>query len=262
MAWPRSLVLALAVLVASGKQAYAQIQHPLHFLAKQCNEDAVGVRVDPRQFQELAGSGFSPVLEEGKARVLIVVHDCGEYWLDGEKMGPTQETQVWLAIQGLDDIRPVVGAERTLPTRTWLSLFSGSSNPRVRELKTASGTVQLPIRGISLDPPGPRRGGRLLLPGDLEYAWQVVSTAPAARLVGINHDVYTRDSAGNVALNRIQVIVHVSAGPSAGMLTVVGRTDPVPWIGPGTYPVVVQTFFPMWSRATLGLQPSGRSSAK
>jgi hypothetical protein len=30
----------------------------------------------------------------------------------------------------------------------------------------------------------------------------------------------------------------------------------VPLIGPGTYPVSVRMFFPMWSRATLGLPQS------
>jgi len=79
--------------------------------------------------------------------------------------------------------------------------------------------------------------------------------------VGINHDVYIRDSAGNFTLNRIQAIVHPSAGASPGTLTVSGRTDALPWLGAGTYPVTVQTFFPMWSRATLGLQPPDRPQA-
>ncbi len=169
---------------------------------------------------------------------------------------------MWLAIAGPADVRPVVGAERTLPTRTWLNLFSASNNPRVREVKEGVGLHQLPIRGMALDAPGPRRGGRLSLPGDLEYSWQVVSAPPQARLVGINHDVYIRGSAGDIAMNRIQVVAHLTAGASPATLTVTGRTEPLPWLPAGTYDVTVQTFFPVWTRATLGLQPPGPPQAK
>lgn len=257
MILPRHLLPVVSVLIACGSGVQAQVGHSLHFSARQCNEDAIVVHVNAAAFPQLLGSAFTPVLEEGKARVLIVAHDCSQYFMDGEDVGPTQETQVWLAIAGPADMRPVVGSERTLPTRTWFNLFSGSNNPRVRDIKAESGLQQQPIRGIALDAPGPRRGGRLSLPGDLEYSWRVVSAPAPARLIGINHDVYTRDSTGNVAMNQIQVVVHLSAGASPGSLTVTGHTDPLPWLPPGTYPVTVQTFFPIWSRATLGLQPPG-----
>lgn len=101
------------------------------------------------------------------------------------------------------------------------------------------------------------RNGRVFLRSDLNYSWHVSSpTTPSARLVGVNHDVYARDSAGNAVLNRVQVLMHVSAGPSQGTLEVVGGPDPLRLISPGTYPVSVSTFFPMWPRATLGLSPS------
>ena len=256
MTTSRNLVVALVVVLCS-TQVEAQAERPPHFLSKQCNEDAIEMHLDPRPFQDFVGPEFPLVLEEGKARVLIVVQDCAQYWMDGEDVGPTQDTQVWVLIHGLDDVRPVVGAERTQPTRTWFSLFAGSSNPRVREVKMASGTAQVLIEGVCLDPPGPQRGGRVSLGRHVNYSWAVTSPAtPSARLVGVNHDVYARDSAGNVVLNRVQALLHVSAGPSRGTLKVVGVTDVLPLISPGTYPVSVKTFFPMWSRATLGLSPS------
>jgi hypothetical protein len=256
MAAPRSLVGALAATALLATQADAQSQRPLHFLSKQCNEDAVQVLDDPRPFQDFVGSEFPLKLEEGKARVLIVVHDCSQYWMDGEDVGPTQEVQVWVSIRGLEDVRPVVGAEQTLPTRTWFSLFSGSTNPRVRTAKTASGTAQAQIEGVLLDAPGPQRHGRVSLSKDLRYSWEALDATPLSRLVGVNHDVYVRDAAGNVVLNQIQALLHVCAGPSKATLTVVGGTNPLPLISPGTYPALVTTFFPMWSRATLGTAPS------
>jgi hypothetical protein len=252
-----NLFAALLLTVLLGTQTQAQSERPLKFLSKQCNEDAIELHLDPSPFQHFVGPEFSLVLEEGKARVLIIVHDCSQYWIDGEDLGRTQEIRVWVLIHGVEDVRDVVGAERTLPTRTWFTLFDGSTNPRVRAARTASGTAQAPIDGVFLDPPGPQRGGRVSLGRNVNYSWAVTSPAtPLARLVGLNHDVYARDPAGKVILNRVQALMHVSAGPSRGTLEVVGGTDAVPLISPGTYQVSVSTFFPMWSRATLGLSPS------
>ncbi len=251
------LVAALVVTLSIGTQAQAQSEQPLKFLSKQCNENAIELHVDPRPVQDFLGSQFSLVLEEGRARILIVVQDCSQYWIDGEDLGPAQDIHVWVLIHGLEDIRPVVGAERTLPTRNWFNLFAGSSNLRVREAKAASGTAVDPIEVVHLDPPGPRRGGRVSLGRNVDYSWTVLSPAtPSARLVGVNLDVYAREPGGNVVLNRIQALLHVSAGPSPGTLTVVGGRDALRLINPGTYPVSVSAYFPMWSRATLGLPPS------
>jgi hypothetical protein len=250
-----SLVGVLAAMAVLATPADGQSQHPLHFLSKQCNEDAVQVLVDPRPFQDSLGSEFPLKLEEGKARVIIVVHDCSQRWMDGEDVGPTQDVQIWVSIRGSEDVRPVVGAEQTLPTRTWFSLFSGSSNPRVRTAKTASGTAQAQIGNLHLDAPGPRRRGRVSLRKDLHYSWEVLDATPLSRLVGVNHDVYIRDAAGNIVLNRIQALLHLCAGPSKATLTVVGGTNPLTFISLGTHPALVTTFFPMWSRATLGMAP-------
>jgi hypothetical protein len=257
MTTSRNLIVALASTIFLATQAESQSERPLKYLSKQCNEDAIRLHLDPSPFQNLLGSEFPLALEEGKACVLIVVQDCSEYWIDGEDLGPAQDIHVWVLIQGLEDVRPVVGAERTLPTRTWFNLFTGSSNPRVREAKMASGTMVAPIESVLVDPPGPDRHGRVSLSRELDYSWHVLSpVTPLAGLVGVNHDVYSRDSAGNVVLNRIQALLHVSAGPSQGTLEVAGGPDPLQLISPGTYPVSVSTFFPMWSRATLGLSPS------
>jgi hypothetical protein len=257
MAAPRNLVGALAAMVLLATPADAQSQRALHFLSKQCNEDAVQVLMDPGPLRDFVGSEFPLKLEDGKARVVIVVHDCSQYWMDGEDVGPTQDVQIWVSIRGSEDVRPVIGAEQTLPTRTWFSLFSGSNNPRVRAAKTASGTAQAQIEGVHLDTPGPRRHGRVSLSEDLHYSWEVFDAKPLSRLVGVNHDVHVEGAAGNVVINRIQALLHLCAGPSQATLTVVGGKNPLPLISPGTYPALVTTFFPMWSRATLGAAPSG-----
>jgi len=251
------LLMALAPIVLLGQPVQAQAQRSLMFVSRQCNENALDLRLDPGPFQEFVGPGFSLTLVEGKARVVIVVHDCSQLWIDGQDLGPAQEVRVWVSIRGLDDVRPVVGAEQTPPTQTWFTLFEGSSNPRVREAKIASGTPESAVDSVVLAPPEPGRSGSVYLRGNLALTWRVPSpAAPSARLIGLNHDVYRRDSTGTVVLNRIQALMHVSAAPSAGTLDVVGRAGAVPLISPGTYPVSVRMFYPMWSRATLGLSPS------
>jgi hypothetical protein len=251
------LMMSLTPIVLFGQPVEAQSQRPLMFVSRQCNENAIDLRLDPRPFQDFVGPGFPLALVEGKARVVIVVHDCSQIWIDGQDFGSAQEVRVWVSIRGLDDVRPVVGAEHTPPTQTWFTLFEGSSNHHVREEKTAGGIAESLVDSVFLDPPGPQRGGRVYLGGNLAFSWRVSSPAvPLARLVGLNHDVYRRDSRGSVVLNRIQALMHVSAGSSPGTLEVSGRGGVVPLINPGTYPVSVRMFFPMWSRATLGLSPS------
>ena len=253
---PMKLLMALTPMVFLGQPVEAQAQRSLMFVSRQCNENALDLRLDPRPFQDFAGPGFSLTLVEGKARVVIVVHDCSQLWIDGKDLGRGQEVRIWVSIRGLDDVRPVVGAEQTPPTQTWFTLFEGSSNPRVREAKIASGIPETAIDSVVLAPPEPGRSGRVYLHGNLAFTWRVPSpAAPSARLLGLNHDVYRRDSTGTVMLTQIQALMHVSAAPSAGTLEVVGRAGAVPLISPGTYPVSVRMFYPMWSRATLGLSP-------
>jgi hypothetical protein len=257
MYFSKIFIISFMITIFLGEQAAAQSVHPLKFLSKQCNEYAIEMRLEPRPFQDYVGSDFSLALEKGKAIVLIIVQDCSQYWIDGEDLGPAQDVHVWVSIQGIDDLRPVVGAELTKPTRTWFALFVGSSNPRVRVAKMAAGTTIIPIDSVSLDLPSLQNGGRIYFTRNLSYSWQLSSlVTPSTRIVGVNNNVYTKDSSGNILMNVVQALLHVSEGPSQGTLKVRGNTDLLPWISAGTYPVSISTFFPMWSRATLGISPS------
>ncbi len=251
-----SVLRALVPIVLLGPTALAQSLRPLMYSVRQCDENALELRLDPRPFQAAVPPELPLALEDGQARVVIVVHACSQYWIDGRDLGPAHDVRIWVAVRGLDDVRPVVGAERTLPTRTYWTLLEGTSNPRVREAKVAAGASEAAVDSVVLVPPGGRGEGRAYLGGKLALAWRVPSlAAPSVRLVGLNLDVYRGDSTGAVVLNRIQALVHVSADPSPGTLDVVDRTGTVPSIRPGSWPASVRIFFPMWSRATQGLSP-------
>lgn len=251
------LMMALGLMILSGSFFAAQSQQTSMFVSRQCNENAIELLLDPGPFQDFLGSEFSLFLEEGKARVLIVVHDCSQIWLNGEEFGPAQEVRVWVAIHGSGDIRPVVGAEFTRPTQTWYSLYEGTSNPRILDAKTTKSITERQVDSLFLDPPGSQLGGRVYLNGNMQLSWQVpISVVPSVSLVGVNHDVYRKDSTGAVFLNQIQVLLHVSANPSSGTLEIENSESLVPLLKPGTYPVTVRVFFPIWSRATCSLTPA------
>lgn len=249
--------LAATMLLTGTLTAQANGSNAKSFLWKQCNEDAIKLYVDPAPFQELVPPGRTLLLFEGRAWVLVIAQDCPQYRLDGEDIGATHDVHMWVAIEGPQDVRPVVGAEQTLPTLTWFAVFTGSNNARGREIWTASGTPAVPIDGVYLDPPGPERGGRVVLGSEQSFSWQAKSEPPFARFLGVNHDVYEQDPSGNVVMNRIQVLVHMDAFDSPGILEVVGGMGPVDWIAPGTYEVEVHSFFPVWARASLGEDPPG-----
>jgi hypothetical protein len=236
-----------------GRPATPQ-ERPLQFMSKQCNEDAIRVRLAPQLFQRMVAPGVSLALEEGQALLLILAQDCSEYWIDGQNLGPTQEMHMWLSIEGAKGTRPVVGAEVTRVTMTWFRLFHGSTNPRARTARTVAGNVETAIEGVSLDVPGTKRGGRVLLTRNLTYSWRTVSAVPPARLVGINHDVLNKTSTGDIVLDRIQALVHAVASASQGTLEVTGDTAMLPWVRAGSYPISVNTFFPIWARGTFGLR--------
>lgn len=241
----------------------AQGQDPVNLLWKQCNEQALAVRLDPEPIQEVVGTDFPLALEEGKARVALIVQDCSQYWLDGKDLGPTQHAHVWVAIKGQQEVRTVVGAQRTLPTMTWFSLSAGSANPRGRELRERSRTSPDPIEKVSLNLNGQERGGSVSVGDGLSYSWNALSGQKPGRLlgmnastglVGVNHDVYVRGSDGRIVLKRIQALCNLVAGPSEGSLFVIGGTDPSKLIGTGTYQIQVLTFMPVWARVELGAE--------
>ena len=242
-------------------QSAARSEDRRNFLFKQCNEDVLALRVDPAPIQEFVGPEFTLALEDGKAKVAIIVQDCSQYWIDGENLGATRHAHVWVEIEGPRDVRPVVGAQLTLPTMTWFSLSAGSTNPRDHEARKKSGTSPDPIEEVVLDLSESQRGGRVVFDDGLSYSWEASSeksdaglaaAISSARLVGVNHIIYVRDSSGKLVVKRVQALVNLAAGPNKGMLHVTGGTYPSRLIGSGEYPVLVYTFLPVWAQATLG----------
>lgn len=230
----------------------AQSERSPSFEWKQCDEDVLGLRIDAAPVQEAVGSDHTLALENGKAVVAIMIQDCPQYWIDGTDLGPNQMVHVLARIEGPDDVRPVVGAHDTEPTMSWFGLFTGSTNPSDREARMASGTAPERIEFASLDSPGFPRGGRVIVGPDSSISWSIQSAPQAARLMGVNHDIYVKDGDGRTVLKRVQAIGNLVAVPSPGTLNVEGQAGLGGVIGPGRHPTMVYMLFPVWARAILG----------
>lgn len=220
-------------------------------LWKQCDEDVLMVSVEPQRLDGLVAPGFELELAEGKARILIAVQDCQTYWFEGEEIGPTHEVHEWVAVQGPEDVRPVPGAEVTLPTMHWYAVYTGSSNERSRDHWNGSGTETRPLDSVTLTSSESAIGGSVVIDEERSYDWVAEPGNPFARLVAVNHDVYTRNAAGEDVFNRIQCLTNVTAWASQGELIVHGATDPSDVVTEGRHALTAHRFLPLWCRATL-----------
>ena len=258
------LTVSIAAVLGLGNGLAQTGEDQRNFEFKQCDEHVLGLLLDAEPVQEYLGPEFPLVVENGKVRVGIIIQDCSQYWIDGKNLGLNKHAHVLVEMEGPRDVRPVVGAEVTLPTMTWFSISAASTNPKDYEAREKSGTSPTLIEAIELKVLEPNRGGKVIFSDGLTYSWQVSSERfegglaqmlGTAQLVGVNHVVYTKAPSGKVVIKRIQVLVNATVAPNKGMLHVVGGTDPSRLIGSGTYPISVYTFLPVWVQATLGEQP-------
>ncbi len=250
------LAATLAVLaICRGGSGASQSPNSISLLVKECEENALHLRVDPEPLRRLVGSQRRLVLEDGKSHVLIVVQDCSRSWIDGADVGPTQYTHIWVLIEGAGDVRPVFGAQLTRPTMTWAALFTGSTNARERDFRRNSGTSPEAIKRVSVSGLHSRSRGQVVVGDGMNYSWDVRPATAPTRLVGVNHDVYSPDSAGRVVLRRIQALGQLIGDPVNATLHVVGGTDPRRVIGNGDYPVLVNVFARIWVRTAMAAGP-------
>lgn len=236
-------------------------------LWKQCSEDVLIVNVEPERLEGIIAPEFEILIEEGKAKILIAVQDCSSFRIEGEEVGPVHEVHEWVAIEMPPDVRPVPGAERTLPTRHWFALYTGSNHERSREHWNRSGTEASPLEAVTLRSTASDVRGEVVVGGNRGYEWTADPGPPFARLVAVNHDVYARNPAGEVVLNRIQCLANVEAWGSRGELKVIGGADPSGIVSEGTHALTAHTFLPLWGWATLAdgrpeAQPGGQSKPK
>lgn len=255
--------LKFAILLLTYGTVFGQSEHSTSYLFKECLENSLVFRVEPKSIQEFVGPDFPLFLDDGKAVVAIIVQDCSQYWVDGVNLGTNQHAHVWVRLEDENEILPVIGAEKTLPTMNWFSLSAASTNPRDYEARKKSLTSPENIKNITLEISGDNRGGKVVYSDELSYSWKVsseksdaglASIIDSASIVGINHIVYLKSDNGKIVIKRIQAISNM-AGPYEGILNVSGGTDPSKLILGGDYPILVYSFSPIWVRENLGETP-------
>jgi hypothetical protein len=244
--WKLSQGHALRLLIAAGVAFFhggsllAQTSEPTGgLLWRQCTEDVLALDVDPAAIADAVGPDVTLSLTEGRARVSIFVQDCSSNKVNGKEYGPSQDIHIWVLIDAPQDTRPVVGAAQTLPTMTWLNLYSGMANEQLREAFRAAGRHYDPIDSLSLYSAEDRKEGHVDVNPELRFSWTYEPIGQIALPMGVNHDIYHRTQDGEFSLTVIQAVADISAFNAPGTLTVIGGTNPQKVVSAGTYSIVV-----------------------
>jgi hypothetical protein len=228
------------------------------FFWRQCTENVIMLHLDPGPFAKLVGKDFTVRLIDGRAWVMLVVQDCHNNFFDGEDIGPAQEFHAWLSIVGSRDneITPVFGAEKTINTLSWFYLFNGSTNAKARALYGRAGILSNPIEKLSLNLTPSLLNGQLAVGPDAGFSWRAAPKEPLAKKMGVNFEIFARDELGNIVRSQVQALLLVKSWYAPGTLEVKGGIGPDKFVGPGTYPVFINSYNPILVRAMLGVAPA------
>jgi hypothetical protein len=250
-------IFLLGVTIGLAGQVNAQNDPPAAkcFFWRQCTENVIMLYLDPGPFEKLVGKDFTVKLNNGRAWVMIVIQDCRNNFFDGEDVGPAQEVHVWLSIEGARDneILPVFGAEKTMNTMSWFYLFNGSTNPKARKYYGDSGILSEPVGKLSLGFTPSMLHGQMAITPAMGFAWKAVPKKPFADKIGVNFEIFRRDSLGNIVRSQVQALLLVKSWFAPGTLEVKGGIGPDKLVGPGTYPVFINAYDPILVRALLGV---------
>jgi hypothetical protein len=253
-------ILLLSATIWCTSQVNAQNDQPTSksFFWRQCTENVIMLYLDPKPFEEFVGKDFKVKLYDGKAWVMVVIQDCKNNFFDGEDIGPAQEVHMWLSIEGSRDneILPVFGAEKTMNTMSWFYLFNGSTNSKARKYYGNSGILSEPIEKLSMSYTSALLSGQLVINPTMDFNWKAVPKEPFAKKIGVNFEIFRRDSLGNIVLSQVQALLMVNSWFAPGTLEVKGGIDSNKFVGPGTYQVFINSYNPILVRAMLGVVTS------
>lgn len=83
-----------------------------------------------------------------------------------------------MGVQGSQDVRPVPGAETTLPTMHGYAVYTGSNNERSRDHWDRSGTLAQPLRAVILQSSASAVRGSVIIDGERSYEWTAALILP------------------------------------------------------------------------------------
>lgn len=253
-----SRILSIIILFCSltgVASAQDQPVDPTLQLWRQSVEQVIVLDSAPDPFQTFIGEDFKVAVREGRARLLIVLQDSQTNYLDGEEVGSSQDVHIWVGIEGPRGSTeiPVTGAATTLETMSWFKLFGGSTHPQIRSKFEASGLIYEPIESLSLVHSESEVRGELVVDPDNSFSWSAKPKAPWATLLGVNHDFYARSQGGRMVGTQVQALVKVRAWASEGTIKIRGGTVPENLLPAGTYPVTINSYDPIWIRASINV---------
>jgi hypothetical protein len=256
----KQLILSLLLTLCATDLVHAQNDqdNAKSFFWRQCTENVIMLYLEPKPLEELVGSDFAVKLYDGKAWVMIVMQDCQNNFFDGEDVGPAKEVHMWVSVENHDDneVIPVFGAQKTLNTMSWFYLFNGSTNLKARICYGKAGILSKPIENLSLSLTSSELNGKLAISPGISLEWKAVPKEPVANKIGVNFNIFSRDSIGNGVQSKVQALLMVKSWFAPGTLEVAGGIGPGKLVKPGTYQVFINSYNPILIRAMLGVTPS------
>jgi len=253
----RLYFLLLSAMVWCNSQLNAQNDQPdsKYFFWRQCTENVIMLYLDPKPFEDFVGKDIKVKLYDGKAWVMVVIQDCQNNFFDSGDIGLAQEIHMWLSIEGSRDneILPVFGAQKTLNTMSWFYLFNGSTNLKARKYYRNSGILSEPIEKLSMSYTPSLLSGQFIINPTMSFSWKAVPKEPSVKKMGINFEIFKRDSIGNIILSQVQALLLVKSWFAPGTLEVKGGIDSNKFVGPGTYQVFINSYNPILVRGMLGV---------
>jgi hypothetical protein len=176
------------------------------FFWRQCTENVIMLYLEPKTVEEFIGTDFHIKLYDGKAWVMLVMQDCRDNYFDGEDVGTAKEVHMWISVENPDDneVIPVFGAQKTLNTMSWFYLFNGSTNSTARNYYGKAGIMSVPIENLSLSLTSSQVNGQLSISPGMSLVWKAVPKEPATNRIGVNFNIFSRDSIGNIVQSKVQ----------------------------------------------------------
>ena len=224
------LVVALFIvlfLVAGGSVPHASegnttvIARADHVFELACRESAQFLAVDPAIARGYVPRGYtvfvsdqdaadvSRALPDGSAVLVTIYQECSAASWDGMQLAPLKMVHHWVRLVGPQEILPVPGTSRTLPTYYWYMLDDPTTSIALRRRLREAGVTSSKIESIELgyDINGVRTGKVVerSTPGASDYISYsfVENNRPSEQLpVGVNHRLYheTCDDSGQCTL--------------------------------------------------------------
>lgn len=167
-------------------------------------EDIIMMQLPADRFHNSVPSHFNPPVDnKSRCQVALLAQSCEGNSFDNDQAGRTFDLHFWLQVASSDPGMKVEGAEMMLPSVSWLSLVSATSNGDAKKYLESFGLKPLYLGKINLL----ESGGNLVFPDEGRIEWAVTGPGKGFPSIGVNHVVFVKTDGPDAAGHRIAALV-------------------------------------------------------